>query len=96
MASGLTSEGFFGDQWTLATSLLAAHNYYLDSVRTGKAGVETYKMEGRLALSTGGVGVLRDPLDLTNYGMRYKAIRQGRMAAISVSDSSVFLPYGVM
>lgn len=95
MASGLTSPDFFGDQWALATALLACHNYYLDHPRAGQAGVETYKMEGRLAVSTGGVGVLRDPLDLTSYGMRYKSIRQGRMAGISISDSSILLTAGV-
>ena len=94
MASGLTSSEFFGEQWSLATALLASHNYYLDAVRTGQAGVETYKMAGRLASSTGGVGVLRDPLDLTSYGMRYKAIRQSRMAGISVSDSAILALYG--
>lgn len=94
LASGLNSMDFFGDQWGLATALLASHNYYLDVVRRGQAGVETYKMEGRLAASTGGVGVLRDNLDLTAYGMRYKALRQSRMAGIAISDSSIMSLYG--
>jgi len=89
IASGLTSPAFFGDQWGLATALLASHEYFLSISRGGQAGVETYKMEGRLALSTGGVGVLRDPLDLTNYGMRYKALRQSRMAGVSITDSAI-------
>lgn len=94
MSSGLNSSAFFGDQWGLAVALLACHDYYLNAVRTGRAGVETYKMEGRLALSTGGVGVLRDPLDLTSYGMRYKALRQSRMAGISITDSAIIETYG--
>lgn len=94
LASGLASPAFFGDQWGLAVGLLASHNYYLDTVRAGQAGVETYKMAGRLAVSTGGVGVLRDPLDLTSYGMRYKALRQSMMAGISISDSTILSLYG--
>lgn len=94
LASGMNSMSFFGEQWELATALLASHNYYLDTVRRGQAGVETYKMEGRLASSTGGVGVLRDNLDLTAYGMRYKALRMSRMAGISITDSSILELYG--
>jgi hypothetical protein len=94
IASGLNSADFFGDQWGLAVALMASHNYYLDVVRRGQAGVETYKMEGRLAASTGGVGVLRDNLDLTSYGMRYKALRQGRMAGVSISSSAIISLYG--
>ena len=94
MASGMNSEAFFGDHWGLATALLASHYWYLDDRRRGQAGVETYKMEGRLAVSTGGVGVLRDSLDLSNYGMQYKTIRQSRMAGIAISDSAVMTLYG--
>jgi len=94
MASGMNSEAFFGDQWGMATALLASHYWYLTDKRSGQAGVETYKMEGRLAVSTGGVGVLRDSLDLSNYGMQYKTIRQSRMAGIAISDSSIMSLYG--
>jgi hypothetical protein len=94
MASGMSSLAFFGDQWALAVALLASHYWYLAEKRTGQAGVETYKMEGRLAVSTGGVGVLRDSLDLSNYGMQYKTIRQSRMAGIAISDSSIMSVYG--
>jgi len=94
LASGMNSTSFFGEQWGLATALLASHNYYLDNVRRGQAGVETYKMEGRLASSTGGVGVLRDNLDMTSYGMRYKALRASRMAGIAITDSSIMELYG--
>jgi len=94
MASGMNSLAFYGDQWGLATALLASHYWYMDNKRKGQAGVETYKMEGRLAVSTGGVGVLRDSLDLSNYGMQYKTIRQSRMAGISTSSSVVLDYYG--
>jgi hypothetical protein len=94
MASGMSSLAFFGDQWALAVALLAAHYWYLAESRRGQAGVETYKMEGRLATSTGGVGVLRDSLDLSNYGMQYKTLRQGRMAGIAISDSNIMSLYG--
>lgn len=73
----------------MATALLAAHYYVLDTKRAGAAGVETYKMEGRLALSYGGVGVIRDPLELSAYGMQYKAIRQSRTAGVTISDSTI-------
>ena len=94
LASGVSSESFFGEQWAMAVALLASHYYVLNTKKGGQAGVETYKMEGRLALSYGGLGVIRDPLELTNYGMQYKALRQSRMAGISVSDSSIVTLYG--
>jgi hypothetical protein len=94
MASGVTSSTFFGEQWAMAVALLSAHYYILNSKRAGQAGVETYKMEGRLALSFGGLGVIRDQLELTSYGMQYKALRQSRMANISVTDSTIVALYG--
>jgi hypothetical protein len=74
VASGLTSEGFFGANWAFATALRAAHLYTLNSVRKGQAGVETYLMEGRLAKSYGGFGVIRDNLEVTSYGMQLKGL----------------------
>lgn len=94
MASGVSSESFFGEQWAMAVALLASHYYILNTKKGGQAGVETYKMEGRLALSYGGLGVIRDPLELTNYGMQYKALRQNRMAGVSLSDSTIVTLYG--
>lgn len=94
IASGLASSDFFGEQWGYAVALLASHNYFLDNVRAGQAGVETYKMSGRLATSTGGVGVLRDELDLTSYGMRYKKLVWECNAGVSISDSSILAFYG--
>lgn len=94
MASGVTDAGFFGDQWAMAVALLASHYYILNTKRAGAAGVETYKMEGRLALSFGGLGVIRDQLELTNYGMQYKSLRQNRMAGISITDSALLAVYG--
>jgi hypothetical protein len=42
----------------------------LNSTRGGQSGVITYLMEGRLSKSFGGVGVIREELQLTNYGMQ--------------------------
>lgn len=96
MASGMTSSAFFGDQWELAIALLASHYWFLADKRKGQAGVETFKMEGRLSVSTGGVGVLRDSLDLSNYGMQYKTIRQSRMAGVSISSSEILTYLGTV
>jgi len=70
VAKELTSSGFFGNFWSLAVVLRAAHQWTLNSKRAGQSGVETYLMEGRLAKSFGGIGVIRDGLQLTNYGMQ--------------------------
>lgn len=70
LAGQLTSSGYFGDNWSLATALRAAHMWTLNSIRGGQSGVVTFLMEGRLSKSFGGVGVIREGLQLTNYGMQ--------------------------
>jgi len=70
LAGQLTSSGYFGDNWSLATALRAAHMWTLNSIRGGQSGVITFLMEGRLSKSFGGVGVIREGLQLTNYGMQ--------------------------
>lgn len=94
MASGMNSVAFFGDQWALATALLASHYWFVASKRGGQAGVETYKMEGRLASSTGGVGVLRRDLELSGYGMQYDTLKKTRMAGISISGDDILTYLG--
>jgi hypothetical protein len=70
-ASAITSSGYFGNSWAKAVALRAAHEWALNSVRGGQmGGVITYQMEGRLSRSYGGVGVIRDGLQLSNYGMQ--------------------------
>jgi len=66
----LSSSGYFGSFWPLAVALRAAHMWTLNSMRGGQSGVITYLMEGRLSKSFGGVGVIREELQLTNYGMQ--------------------------
>lgn len=85
VASGLTSSCFFGDNWSYATALRAAHLWTLNSVRSGRSGVETYMMEGRLAKSYGGFGVIRDNLEFTSYGMQLKGLiaQMGKFASIT-------------
>lgn len=69
-----TSSGYFGSMWAKAVALRAAHEWTLNSKRGGQSGVETYLMEGRLSKSFGGVGVIRDSLQLTNYGMQLQEL----------------------
>jgi hypothetical protein len=70
LAKQMTSLGFFGTNWNMAVALRAAHMWTLNSTRGGQSGVITYLMEGRLSKSFGGVGVIREELQLTNYGMQ--------------------------
>ena len=85
VASGLTSPCFFGDQWSYATALRAAHLWVLNTKRKGQSGVETYMMEGRLAKSYGGFGVIRDNLEFTSYGMQLKGLigQMGQFATVT-------------
>jgi predicted alternative tryptophan synthase beta-subunit len=70
LAKQQTSSGYFGVHWGMAVALRAAHMWTLNSMRSGQSGVITYLMEGRLSKSFGGVGVIREELQLTNYGMQ--------------------------
>jgi hypothetical protein len=70
LAQQQTSPGYFGSHWAMAVALRAAHMWTLNTLRGGQSGVITYLMEGRLSKSFGGVGVIREELQLTNYGMQ--------------------------
>ena len=79
-------KAFFGERWNYAVALLAAHNWTLSVKRSGQAGVETYRAEGRLMQSFGGVGVIRDGFELTSYGMQYKSLI--KQCSVSASTSN--------
>ena len=83
------SASFFGARYNEAVALLAAHRYYLNSIRGGESDVVTYKASGRMMQSNGGVGVIREELELTNYGMQLKALIRQMTAMASVSSSYV-------
>lgn len=68
LARDETSLDFFGSNYEKAVALLAAHNHYVAIGNGGGAGVVTYKMEGRMAVSYGGIGVIRGYLELSGYG----------------------------
>ncbi len=88
-----TSSGFFGDSYAKAVALRAAHEWTLNSRRPGESGVETYLMEGRLSKSYGGLGVIRDDLELSNYGMQLKGLMNsmagsvGGIASVTILDT---------
>ena len=94
VASGLTDPCFFGDQWSYACALRAAHLWDLNTNRRGKAGVETYLMEGRLARSYGGFGVIRDNLELSNYGLQLKGLIYQMGKNVSVTSTYIVNTYG--
>lgn len=87
----LTSSGYFGDYWSQAVCLRAAHMWTLNSKRPGTSGVETFLMEGRLSKSYGGVGVIRDGLQLTNYGMQLLDLMDSLPASVGTVASSTIL-----
>ena len=76
LATMQTSQKFYGVNYNLAIALLAAHTYYLTIERSGKAGVISYQGAGRILESTGGLGVIRNDLELSNFGMQLKRLRQ--------------------
>lgn len=65
---------FFGTNYNLAVALKAAHEWVLNTKRSGQSGVLTYEMSNRMSRSFGGVGVIRNDWDLSNYGLQYKAL----------------------
>lgn len=96
MATNRTASNYFGDRYNEAIALRAAHMYVLNTVRGGQAGVETYKMEGRLAISYGGTGVIRDELELTNYGMQLKALIRSCQAAVTTTSDYAQTQLGLL
>ncbi len=87
----VTSSGYFGANWAKAVALRAAHEWTLNSRRGGQSGVETYLMEGRLSKSFGGVGVIRDSLQLTNYGMQLQELMNSMSGSVGGIASSTIL-----
>ena len=93
-AKRLTSSGFFNSYWALAVVYRAAHMWTLNSKRPGTSGVETFLMEGRLSKSYGGVGVIRDGLQLTNYGMQLLDLMESMPGSVgSVASSTILNTY---
>jgi hypothetical protein len=89
MATSETALEFFGAQYEKAIALRAAHSWTLNTKRGSQSGVVTYRMEGRLAESYGGIGVVRHELELTNYGLQLRELMKSMKAIIGVTDSSV-------
>jgi len=85
-----TSSTFYGTNYEKAVALLASHNYFVTVANGGNAGVQTYKMSGRMAVSYGGIGVIRNYLELSNYGRQLLAlIDKTSPAASSCSDYAI-------
>jgi len=84
------SATFFGANYTLAVALLSAHMYTLNSRREGESGVVTYQAEGRLFKSYGGVGVIRDDYDLTNYGIQLKDLTRNCGVGATTTSLAVY------
>lgn len=84
------SSTFYGINYEKAVALLASHNYYVTVSNGGNAGVQTYKMSGRMAVSYGGIGVIRNYLELSNYGRQLLAlIDKTSPAASTCSDVAI-------
>ena len=95
LASPMASKAYFGERWAYAVALLAAHMWTLSAKRAGQTGVETYRAEGRLMQSFGGVGVIHDGLELTSYGMLYKTLVNQCGVGATTSNSDL-LTNGMM
>jgi len=90
LARDETSSIFYGTNYEKAVALLASHNYFVTVANGGNAGVQTYKMSGRMAVSYGGIGVIREYLELSNFGRQLLAlIDKTSPAASSCSDYAI-------
>lgn len=90
LARDETSSTFYGTNYEKAVALLASHNYCVTVSNGGNAGVPTYKMSGRMAVSYGGIGVIRNYLELSNYGRQLLAlIDKTSPAASTCSDVAI-------
>ena len=85
------SQVVLGDKYNMATALLAAHMWVLNTKRQGESGVVTYLADGRRMKSYGGTGVIRDSLELTNYGMQYKTLISATVVGASTSNLDTVL-----
>ena len=81
-----TSSTFYGSNYEKAVALLACHNYFVTVAQGGNAGVMTYKMSGRMAVSYGGVGVIREYLELSNYGRQLISLMNKSCPAASTTS----------
>jgi hypothetical protein len=88
-----TSSSFFGGAYPLAVALRAAHMYTLNTQRGGQSGIVTYLMEGRLAKSFGGIGVVRKELELSNYGQQLIGLIRASGPAITTTASDIYNSY---
>ena len=93
LATQRTDRCFFGVNYTLAIALRAAHEWVLNTRRQGESGVTTYEASGRLAKSYGGVGVIRDSLQLTNYGMQLEALIKESGMGATISNEDIYNLY---
>ena len=90
LARDETSASFYGINYEKAVALLASHNYFLNIGNGGNAGVVTYKMSGRMAISYGGVGVIREDLELSGFGRQLLGLmRKSGPAASTCSRFAV-------
>ena len=90
LARDETSATFYGINYEKAVALLASHNYFLAVTNGGNAGVQTYKMSGRMAVSYGGIGVIREYLELSNYGRQLMSLtNKTSPAASTCSDVAI-------
>lgn len=93
MAESVTSSGWYGDTYPMAVALRAAHMWTLNTKRRGQSGVETYLMEGRLAKSFGGIGVVRNELELTNYGQQLLGLMKSQGPAMTTTAYEIYNAY---
>ena len=92
----VVSQSFFGANYNMAVALQAAHQWAVNTKRPGEAGVRTYQMQGRLMQSNGGVGVIRDGYDLSNYGLQYRdLVRKCGMGIMTSSEYYIQVLNGV-
>lgn len=91
MAESVTSSGWYHETYEMAVALRAAHIWTLNTQRRGQSGVVTYMMEGRLAKSFGGIGVVRRELELTNYGLQLLDLMKSMGPAVTTSDYDMYL-----
>jgi hypothetical protein len=90
LATMQTSRNFYGVNYSLAIALLAAHTYFLSVERAGKSGVVTYQGAGRLLESTGGLGVIRNDLELSNFGMQLIRLRKASGIAATITAENIY------
>jgi hypothetical protein len=79
-----TSSSFFGGAYPLAVALRAAHMYTLNTQRGGQSGI---------VKSFGGIGVVRNELELSNYGQQLIGLIRASGPAITTTASDIYNSY---